>query len=102
MSFNTLILGDNETECLTHPPFFLPNLSSIFFPLIHLPIPLICHVIAYELPDPFLTSLTIPRFFSAFLPVSFFIAFVSKEGQKRGDKKQNLVQLMSECSHLFF
>lgn len=60
MSFNTLILGDNETECLMPP--FLPHLSSIFFSLIHLPIPLICHVIAYELPDSFLTPFTIHRF----------------------------------------
>lgn len=43
------------------PPLpFLPNLSSIFFPLIHLPISLICYVIAYELPDSFFTSFTIP------------------------------------------
>lgn len=86
MSFNTLILGDNETECLVHLPA-TPHLSPIFFPLIHLPIPLICHVIAYELPDSFLTSFTIHRFQHCLAIVIFFIAFVSGEVQRHCEKK---------------
>lgn len=55
----------------TCPPF-LPHLSSIFFTLIHLPIPLICHVIAYELPDSFLISFTIHRFLALSCHCNFF------------------------------
>lgn len=79
------------------------HLSSIFFSLIHLAIPLICHVIAHELPDSLLTFFT-THWFQLSLALHFLLLLF--QGRYRDvlikKKKQNLVQLISQCCHLFF